>query len=145
MDDNRFIILSREILAEGTNKLELPLGIVSHIEDNLYEVMAVEDRLGVFVAGESYPLDQTYCREVYEKGRTMAITTHGEDTRLKKHPLYEELPLEAYISTPISLGASIYGTLNFSCMKRKRSEFTDEEIEYVEEMALILSECLSSS
>ena len=61
---------------------------------------------------------------------------------MKTHPLYKNLPLESYISSPIIIGDKVWGTINFSSMKI-RDKFTDEDISYNEKLADKLSQVLS--
>ena len=130
------------VLSEGRARLSLSMGIVSHIKNDTYEVVAIDADIPVFVPGEVFPLNDTYCREVYEKGTTVALTELAGVPGLQKHPLYEGLPLEAYISTPIFKNEAVWGTFNFSCMKLKHEKFTDEDISYIEALAKLLSATL---
>jgi GAF domain-containing protein len=105
-----------EILTEGNTIFSTTMGIVSHIENNEYEIIAVKSIADVFVSGESFPLNQTYCRDVISTGKTIAITELDGKPGLQCHPLYKDLPIESYISTPILKRSIIWGTLNFSSM-----------------------------
>lgn len=127
--------LYNAILTEGNNMLSTTMGIVSHIENDEYEIVAVKSIANVFVSGESFPLFQTYCRDVYSTGKTIALTELDGKPGLECHPLYKNLPLEAYISTPILKHGVIWGTLNFSSMIQKTSPFSDSDIEFIESAA----------
>lgn len=119
------------------------MGIVSHIENNEYEIVAVKSIGNVYVPGESFPLNQTYCRDVYSTGKTMALTELDGKPGLQCHPLYKNLPIEAYISTPILKHGVIWGTLNFSSMILKSHPFSDSDIEFIESAAKRISSALS--
>lgn len=119
------------------------MGIVSHIENNEYEIVAVKSIGNVYVPGESFPLNQTYCRDVYSTGKTMALTELDGKPGLQCHPLYKNLPIEAYISTPILKHGVIWGTLNFSSMILKSRPFSDSDIEFIESAAKRISSALS--
>jgi GAF domain-containing protein len=123
------------ILTEGNNRFSTTMGIVSHIENGEYEIVAVKSIGGVFVTGESFPLYKTYCRDVYSTGKTIALTELDGKPGLECHPLYKNLPLESYISTPINKHGGIWGTLNFSSMVLKSSPFSDSDVEYIEAAA----------
>lgn len=124
--------LCNQIIIEGLQRLSMSMGIVSHIENDMYEIVAVHSAGNVFVAGESFPLQDSYCREVYETGKTVALTALSGKAGLCKHPLYSGLPLEAYISAPIYQYDQVWGTLNFSSMKISSDPFTEEDIKYIE-------------
>jgi GAF domain-containing protein len=133
------------ILTEGNNRFSTTMGIVSHIENDEYEIAAVQSIGDVFVPGESFPLYQTYCRDVYNTGKTIALTELDGKPGLECHPLYKDLPLEAYISTPILKHGAIWGTLNFSSMILKSSPFNDSDIEYIESFAKRIALALSET
>lgn len=127
------------ILEEGCKKLGLSMGVVSNVKENRYEISAVYSDTGVFVAGESFPLGDTFCRDVVSAAKTVAITEIEGVPGMQLHPLYHVLALEAYISTPIFVNGSVWGTLNFSSMRVRPAKFNDEEIKYVESLAAAIS------
>jgi GAF domain-containing protein len=131
------------ILTEGNNRFSTTMGIVSHIENDEYEIVAVKSIGDVFVSGESFPLFNTYCRDVYSTGKTIALTELDGIPGLECHPLYKDLPLEAYISTPILKHGVIWGTLNFSSMVLKSFPFSDNDIEFIESSAKRIELALS--
>ena len=125
----QFIQLCDEILEEGVTELSMGdgvyLAIVSHIVDDLYEIVSVRSATKVFVPGESFPLDDTLCRDVFAKGITIALTHIAREPGQSLHPLYENMDIEAFISTPIYKRGEIWGTLNFTNLKIKRDPFTE--------------------
>ncbi|MDE2592736.1 MAG: GAF domain-containing protein [Burkholderiales bacterium] len=135
--------LSQAWLEEGRQRLSMSMGIVSRIEGDRYEIVAVSSRTGVFVAGEVFPLMNTYCRAVYERKVTIALTEIDGVRGLRLHPLYETLPLEAYISAPIFHESKVWGTFNFSCMEHRDQPFSDADIRWVNGTSHQISEVLS--
>ena len=133
------------ILREGCEKLGLSMGVVSHIYLDWYELAAVLCNTGVFVAGETFSLGETYCRDVVSSRKTLAITEFDGVQGMQRHPLYHVLALEAYISTPILTGDSVWGTLNFSSMRVRDREFSAEEISFVESSAEKISALISQN
>ena len=131
------------ILTEGNNRLSTTMGIVSHIENDEYKIVAVKSIGDVFVSGESFPLYKTYCRDVYSTGETIALTELDGKPGLECHPLYKALPLEAYISTPVLKHGVIWGTLNFSSMVLISTPFSYGDIEFIESSAKRISLALS--
>ncbi|MEN8662030.1 MAG: GAF domain-containing protein [Lentimonas sp.] len=118
------------LLEEGSAKLGLPVGIVSHAYNNLYQVVAINLRLGELILGATFPLNQTYCRDVFETDKTVAINEIDGVSGLRLHPLYVSMPLEAYIGTPIHHKGVVWGTANFSSPKC-RSTFSADEIKLI--------------
>jgi len=137
--------LSGKLLSEGRQCLGLSLGIVSRIIDEDYEIVAVCSDTGVFVAGETFALKDTYCREVVTKKQTIALTEMEGSRGLQKHPLYGNLPLEAYISSPILVDDTVWGTINFSSMKLREKSFSSEEVALVEDAAQQLTTLIAQS
>ena len=145
MNSPKFRTLCNDLLEEGRERLLMTMGIVSHIESDRYKIIAVSSLTGVFVAGEDFELKDTYCRDVYEQQKTIALTELDGVTGLQLHPLYESLPLEAYISAPIFVNNAIWGTINFSCMKIRDISFTQDDIDFINSAAKKLSVELSSN
>ena len=144
MEKSELQRLYDEILTEGNNIFSTTMGIVSHIVDDEYEIVAVKSISNVFVSGESFPLNQTYCRDVCSTGKTIAITELEGKPGMQCHPLYNNLPIEAYISTPILKRGIIWGTLNFSSMILRSQPFSDSDIEFLESSAERISLALSN-
>lgn len=125
----------KEMLNLGREALGLELGIVSHIHDGRYTVVAVESDSDVFQAGETFQLKDTFCREVIASGSSLSMTSYKGNVGLQGHPLYDALHLEAYIGAPIMLDDNIWGTVNFTSLKVRQEPFGDSEIEFVQDCA----------
>ena len=130
------------LLSEGSMKLNMPVGVVSHIFNGTYQIVAINCGNLQMMDGSSFPLQETYCRDVYEEGHTLALTEIDGVKGMRRHPLYIKLPLEAYLSSPITLRDHIWGTVNFTSPKT-REPFTDDEIGLVEGYAAQVSRALS--
>lgn len=137
----KFLGICKRILANGIKKFDLELGIISHIDKDAYTLIVVEDSSDVFKANSVFQLGDTYCREVINRANSVAIPMQNQPERLKTHPLYDIMPLEAYISSPILYNGKIWGTINFSSTK-ERQAFTPEDVEFNERLASDLSASL---
>ena len=60
------------LLSKGIHEFSMSLGVLAQIENNNYELFAVQSNLGAYVPGEKYALGETYSREVFEKQKTIA-------------------------------------------------------------------------
>ena len=145
MIDSELKSICKGVLDEGLDVLGLHLGLVSKIDEDSYLVVAVMPEHSVFQAGEAFDLRDTYCREVVEKRKTIAITELDNERGLCKHPLYSGLPLESYISSPIVVGGNVWGTLNFSSMKIRETDFSNDEIELIEDWAKLIAQHISAN
>ena len=130
-----------QLLQAGTQQLKLPVGIVSRIFNDNYQIVAINCTVRAMKSGAIFPLHETYCREVYQTGCTIALTELGGVAGLCKHPLYVKMPLEAYISAPIHFHNQIWGTVNFTSMQTRQA-FTEDEIQLVESYALLIQKKL---
>ena len=140
--DRDFKFACDKALTDGINRLGLEFGIVSRIEDELYEVFCVVSQTNVFQKGEKFPLQLTYCREVFSKNKTIALTEIEGIPGLAMHPLYMPMALEAYIGSPIINGSRVWGTINFTSMRVRAQAFSEEEKRFVEDAAYQLGKLI---
>ncbi|GAB4517616.1 MAG: hypothetical protein OHK0046_24350 [Anaerolineae bacterium] len=128
------VSLFRAYLLAGCDLLRLPVGIISHIEDEQYTVLAVEGT-PITNRGARYGLDDTFCTAVVESQSTITYAHVGLQQELRCHPIYTNLHVESYIGTPIWVEGRIYGTLNFSSLRPRVNNFDSLEVEFIELMA----------
>ncbi|SMF58179.1 GAF domain-containing sensor histidine kinase [Pseudobacteriovorax antillogorgiicola] len=121
-------------LKVGTKIFQLETGIVSNIKGNIYEVIAVDSELPI-ENGAQLELETTYCRDVYHSQKTIAFPNVGADNILCQHPCYQSTNLESYISAPIWVDGEIFGTINFSSMKKKDRMFSTDQKDIIDLMA----------
>ena len=131
-----------EYLKIGSKVFGLEIGIVSHIVGEDYTVMATNAEPGSIEKGQVFPLEETYCREVYASQDTIALTSIGANEVMKTHPVYEAMKLETYISSPIWVNQAIYGTINFTSLDIRVGGFYDYELELIELMAINIGKML---
>ena len=144
MSSKEMLQVCNELVTTGREHLGMSMGIVSHIEDDDYEVIAVSSTTGVFVAGENFPLQETYCRDVYKDAKTLAITEVEGRPGLQSHPLYPTLGLEAYLGTPIMVDNKVWGTVNFTSFAVRIGPFSKDDISYAERIAEKVATIISS-
>ena len=131
-----------DILKAGNSALNLQLGIVSKIDGERYEIVAIDDISSEFKVGDILKTNETHCREIVSKRKTIALTRYRNISDLQRHPLYSVNTLKAYIGAPIIAGNDIWGTVNFSSMKIRDLEFSNGEISMVNSFAGLISENL---
>ena len=129
-----FETLFADCLGTGCEIFGLSTGIVSHIRDCTYTILAVKTDLAI-EAGARFDLKDTYCTTVVRERRTVAYAHVGAIETLQAHPVYQNLKLESYIGTPIFVRGKIYGTLNFSDTEVRKKNFQPQERELIELMA----------
>jgi GAF domain-containing protein len=127
-DTQRLKQLCDEILQKGCARYDQPLGIVSRISGNKYTIQAVSTISGIPQVGDLYALDAVYCREVYETKKTVTITEFDGVPGMRRHPLYDTIPCETYISSPILVDGEVWGTLNYSGFEVRETPFSADEV-----------------
>lgn len=121
-------------LAIVSAQLELPLAIVSEVSGDTYTVLAHASPPGTLVAGQSFPLGQTYCDITLRARQVVAITEMGTSP-YSQHPCYRTFRLEAYIGAVVLVGGEVFGTVNFSSLRPYHRDFDAADTEFVSLLA----------
>ncbi|KST67552.1 chemotaxis protein CheB [Mastigocoleus testarum] len=131
-------------LQAGCQMFNLPTGIVSEVNDSIYNIVAVESPLDLEVGYKS-PCLCTYCGSVVEENlSTITYNQLGESKSIKNPPTCLDLKLESFIITPIFVNGNLYGRLIFCDTKFRKSEFTEEERKIIELMAKDIGNSIAS-
>ena len=142
---NQFKDRVDKILLQGNKKLSMTLGVLARIENDNYEIVAVQSNSGAYVPGEKYSLGNSYSREVFEKQQAIAETS-ADNTPLKlHHSLYRSLPLECFIGAPIVVEGKPWGCLDFSSMAQRDGSFSIQDLELINSLAEEISELIGSN
>ncbi len=141
---NQFKDRFDNLLSQGVFELSMTLGVVARIENNNYEIIAVQSNSGAYVPGEKYALGSTYSRDVFEKQKTITKSRIDKSPMALHHPLYRSLPLESYIGAPVVVNGKPWGCVDFSSMAQRDEPFNERDIELVESLAEELSQLISS-
>jgi PAS domain S-box-containing protein len=136
-------IIFTDYLQTGCQMFNLSTGIISQVQDNIYQIVAVQSSLDLAV-GYKTACHHTYCAEVIETKKTITYDRVGKIESMQEHPVYLKLKLESFIGTPIFVNGNLYGTLNFSDTLPRENGFTQEEIEIVELMARDIGQRIAS-
>jgi len=132
----------RQEISQLRAQLAMETVIVSHIENGQYTIVAVDsDMEGVFEVGQEFPLEDTYCRAVYENQESVQYNHVATIKSMLQHPVYQAVKLESYIASPIKnpIG-EVVGTLNFTSLIPRSPEFSDSQQSSVDTLAAAISE-----
>jgi diguanylate cyclase (GGDEF)-like protein/PAS domain S-box-containing protein len=121
------------LLTLGCEHFELPIGILSHIDDQTYTVKYAKHPDNVLVGGEVFEFKDTYCYHVYQANDVQQFH-HVSTSRISDHPCYTQFGMEAYIGSPIFVDGERYGTLNFSSPEPRRT-FSAQDREIIRLLA----------
>ena len=128
--------LIREYLTCGTCIFGMETGIVSKVDDtNIYHVLDIISPLEALQKGQEFPLEDTYCREVVKTRTVLGFPQVGDLDYMNCHPVYQNLKLEAYLSSPIYVGDELFGTLNFTSVNIRKNGFSQNEHDLILLMA----------
>jgi diguanylate cyclase (GGDEF)-like protein/PAS domain S-box-containing protein len=125
----------KTILEEGLKAFDLSLGIISHIEGERYTILAASGTPKEITIGTTLELKNTYCQKVVRERAVISVENAGASLDYNAHPVYTNMKLESYISAPIFIRGMVWGTLNFSSKKIKKTPFNDDDYNFIELMA----------
>ncbi len=131
------------LLTQGIADLSMTLAVLARIENNNYEIVAVQSNSGAYVPGEKYELGDSFSREVFESQQIVAEIGIEDATQTLRHPLYRSLPLENYLGAPISVHGQPWGCLDFSSMAQRDEEFSEQDLKLIDALASEISQLLS--
>jgi len=100
------------ILALGCHRLGMPIGLLSHIEGDRFEVEAAQCPDRSLRSGDAFTLGQTYCHHTIQSADPLYfefLMVSG----LGRAPTYGSVEVEAYIGTRVVVDGQVYGTLCF--------------------------------
>ena len=121
----------REALELGCEYLGLPIGIVSRIDGDDYEVMVQVSPNGMLTDGTHFSLASTYCELALGIDDVLAIA-HMGTSEYSGHPCYDAFGLESYIGIATRVDDQLFGTLNFSSPDpRSTTVFAQADIDFV--------------
>ncbi|MEG4803277.1 response regulator [Microcoleus sp. ARI1-B5] len=107
-----FDLRLQELLAMGCRQLGLSVGILSRIQGDNYQIMAVECPDGSIAPSQIYDLEKTFCVATamakepmyFESVRFSGLCFNSDD------PAFN---VEAYMGIPVTVAGEVYGTLCF--------------------------------
>lgn len=136
--------LFREYLAIGCKIFNLETGVVSQISDKNYTVLSFSSPMEMFHTGMTFDVKDTYCREVFRTKKTVAVPHVGANEVMCEFPAYKGLQLESFISSPIIVNDTIFGTINFVDRHTRLEGFNELQVELLEIMANTIGRFLES-
>lgn len=142
---NQFKDRVDQLLQQGIHELSMTLGVLARIENNNYEIVAVQSNSGAYVAGEKYTLGNSYSRDVSATQRTIAAISIDNSPLTLHHPLYRSLPLECYLGAPVVVDGETWGCIDFSSMAQRDEPFSAEEIELIDSLAAEISTLIDAN
>ncbi|WP_255196233.1 GAF domain-containing protein [Halorarius litoreus] len=125
--DDSFAERLHEVLNLGSQRLDLPYGFVTAIDDGTQDVLDAVGDHELLQPGQSAPLLQTYCRRTLAADGLITLPDAVE-AGWENDPAYETFGLGAYIGAPIRIAGDHYGTLCFASSEPREALADDEEL-----------------
>lgn len=124
-----------EYLKEGLQIFNMEIGIVSKIIGNEYIVCNAISPDNSLNKDDVFPLEGTYCYEVFKSQKVLGFPHVGSMNEMKEHPVYMNMKLESYLSAPIYVNEKLFGTLNFTSTSVRDYGFSVHERDLISLMA----------
>lgn len=131
--------LLNDYLETGAFLFGMSHAIISHVDG---QELVIQNSYGsntLILQGSRHDLHQTISKTIIEGRKTKSIIVRAGD---KPHH-FSFMKLASFIGTPIFVGDSIYGTLNFFSEQARADEWESYELELIELMARNISHLLS--
>ena len=120
----------QRLLVLGCEATGQPIGIISHIENDTYTVIAAHTPDGSIQSGDTFALGDTYCKDTLQANGVVAYHNATKTPGIT-HPCCEKFELYSYIGVPVRIHNAPYGTLNFSSPEPSDVPFTDLHYDYL--------------
>ncbi|EKD08637.1 PAS domain S-box protein [Arthrospira platensis] len=126
------------LLSMGRLQFGLEIGMLSHIQGDRYQVVAVQTPPGLtppIEKGDLFRLKNTFCEATFNSSEIVCITSAAQ-SEYKNHPAYHNLGLQAYIGVRIIVGQYVYGTINFCSPHPRHTPFRNSERQLLQLIAM---------
>ena len=120
----------RQALRLGAEHFGMPLGIISHIEGEQYQVLVQVSPEGAMSDGQQFELSETYCSLTLQQSEALAIT-HMADSQYRRHTCYRQYALESYIGITVRVAGKPFGTLAFANPEPRIRPFDDADRDFL--------------
>ncbi|MBU2870153.1 response regulator [Colwellia sp. E2M01] len=119
------------LLILGKQIFNLPLALISEINDQEYRVAYCHAPNNEINPGDKFELGNTYCFHTLQSDKAISFHQAG-GSQIKDHPCYHAFGLESYIGVPLVVDGKRFGTLNFSGSDPSPRPFSIQELELIQ-------------
>jgi PAS domain S-box-containing protein len=120
----------RQALRLGAEHFAMPLGIVSRIDGEQYQVLVQVSPDGALSDGQQFALGDTYCSLALQQDEVLSIARMA-DSPHRRHPCYRLFALESYIGSVVRVAGQPYGTLAFASAAPRTRPFGAADREFL--------------
>jgi PAS domain S-box-containing protein len=128
----------RQALQVAADYLQLPIAIISKIEQQDYQVLIHSTPPGILQDNSHFELGNTYCSLTLDKGDVFSVHRMSSSEHAS-HPCFSAFALESYIGAAIQVEGKSFGTVSFSSAEARPLPFSQLEREFVNLLARWIS------
>ena len=118
-------------LAVGTEYLDVPLGFLTRIEDDVQEIAYATGDHPKLQPGKSCPLDRAYCKATVEQEAPLAVQNAATAAEISDAAV-ETFGLGSYIGVKLMVDGDVFGTVCFGSYEPREQPFSEAEQLFVE-------------
>ncbi|NHX41775.1 MULTISPECIES: PAS domain S-box protein [Haloarcula] len=119
------------ILELGCERLNLPYGFLTRIDDGTQHIVEASGSHSELQAGASAPMSKAYCRRTIEQDEPLTIQNAVEED-WPDDVAYEMFGLGCYVGGKVTVNGELYGTLCFADRDNRDHQFDESERAFVE-------------
>ncbi|EMA08932.1 PAS domain S-box protein [Haloarcula marismortui] len=119
------------ILELGCERLNLPYGFLTRIDDATQHIVEASGSHSELQAGASAPMSKAYCRRTIEQDEPLTIQNAVEED-WPDDVAYEMFGLGCYVGGKVTVNGELYGTLCFADRDNRDHQFDESERAFVE-------------
>ena len=118
----------------GAEYLDLPLGFLTRIDDDVQTIVQSVGDHELLQPGETCPLDDAYCRRTVELDGPLAVQNVEESPAIAEQAA-EHFDLGTYIGAKVHVEEELYGTVCFAAATEREQGFSESETLFLEVLA----------
>ncbi|MFQ3631499.1 PAS domain S-box protein [Roseiflexus sp.] len=122
------------LLRMGCEYFHTPIGVLTRLDGDELEVVAVHDPGDQMKPGQRFPLADRYCAAVLTASAPISIE-HASQSDWREHRCYTLTAMETYIGAPVQVRGKVWGTLCFASPTPRDAPFTDGDYDLIRLMA----------
>ncbi|MDH3712309.1 MAG: PAS domain S-box protein [Gammaproteobacteria bacterium] len=121
------------LLNAGCVYFDLPIGILSHIHDQTFEILNAVTPDDSLHNGDCFDAADTFCADIVENRKT-SVYADVVEAGLSEHPCHKKFGLHSYAGVPLHVRGSTYGALGFASTTARNRPFKRSEVQILELM-----------
>lgn len=123
------------LLQIGCERLELPLGFLTHIGDGVQRIRWVVGEHESIQSGAEAPVEESYCRKTLESPDDLLAFHDAYEVEFTDDPAFERFGLGCYAGAQLVVQGEVTGTICFASSEPREISFYDAERTFVRLLA----------